>query len=445
MRYQIHLRVVMALATCTVLHPQDAGESGASAAPAMALFSGERQLPSYSGQTAPGTLAWCDFGYGTAYNDNPLATKASATGDWEQNAFGHMAVVHRSERLNALIDYRPYYRSFRRYDQFNRFNQDLSVDFLGRLNGQWSARLRDDFADQSSLYSSPARSSDALGIDSPTSLNSTIYAPLGNQRSNTLRLDVEYQKDLRNKLGLFATSARRTFDRTDPPLFGTDSISFGGEYNWRSTEHTTVGVLALENQIDISGHVPADGSTRMVSRGFFAAAGWAATPVWGFSGFFGPQVIQQRYRQDPASLPRDTSAQWKWAGGGAITGHTRRAALLVSAQHVVSDGGGLVNFVASTEVRVEYRRRLPKRWELGIDCVAARNTWIPVQTASGNLKALNADLFLSRAIHDRLFFDFESSYLRQISTGAIATNQDFHRNRIAIGISWHWQLIGAGR
>jgi hypothetical protein len=429
--------VVLSLLSCELQ-----AQSGISIAAETAEIFGSGQRPSvdYAGEKPPTNVFFAETGYYAAYDSNPAGLSMGAQADLVQDTTGHFVLLHNGPRLDALIEYLPYYEAYQHYSEWNRFNQLFSADVELKATEHWSFRIRDDFTDQTGLYTPQTGESAVSGVGSPTSLNNTVLAPLSNERGNSIRADATYQWSERTSLAAFVGYETRTFSGQIPGtlLYDTNGESGGGQYAWRASEHTTLGVLYLFQRVDISGQLQPGDATRMDVQSALPTVGWKPRPSVDLEFFGGPQAVKQ-YGAGPAPL-----SQVEWAGGGTLTLQGQRSAVLFTAQRLVSDGGGLLSFVSNSYAAVSVRRRLLGQWDGTLGLSVAQNQSLGIADGSSNLNAQTASFDLERRLRRNLVFEAGYAYARQTSSGTAPAGADFHRNRVISGLSWQWGTIPLG-
>jgi len=423
---------------------QQEGGSNSPALPVTVFGGGERPRMNYSGEQTPQNVLLVTTGYEASYDDNPLSERAGAQSDEEQSVGTQLALVHQSARLTANFNYQPYFQFYRRYSQFNRFNQTFSADGLFTFNPHFAVRLRDDFLDQTGLYAPSSSELSPAGIGTPTAQNATIYTPLNNEQANTSRADIVIQKSSRTSLDLFGGYATRTFSQGATSPFGTTTQNMGGEYVWRANEHASVGLLGVYERIDLNGSLLPGSASRLQSGTLLPTVGWKLRPTIEFSLFAGPQAIRQFDLQDSSSKRIALPVEIDWEAGGGLVVDGKRIGLMVSAQRTVTDGGGVLSFVTNNSVSGGFRKRLHGGWDFNVECGLARNSWIPLNASTAWLTEESVRAVLVHPLHGSTVLHFEYEYLDQTPGGDLNVGSSFHRNRVATNVAWNWRAIRLG-
>lgn len=389
-----------------------------------------------------------DASYETSYDSNPLGLHDGAQGDMMQDASAHMVLLHSTQQVHARIEYLPYYQVFQKnseWDVVNQpvstFNQYLSADVDMTFTERWSARVRDDFTKEMGSYLPQVGENANSGIGAPSNLNSTIYLPFEGEQGNTSRVDVLYQWSQRTSLDVFGGHDLRTFSNQVPGTYLSDTYgnSFGGQYAWRSSEHTTLGAIYVFQRTHVSGNLLPGSASSMDVSSVLPSAGWRPRPSLDFEVFGGPQFVKLGGAGLGAALDHLT----EWAGGGTAIFQLQNTAFFINGQRVVSDGGGLLPFVTSSVVSVGGRRRFGQ-WNAAFNISAARNNWIAPAANAYDLTAYTGSLRLTHRLSRDFTFTSNYEYIHQGSSGSLPVGGDFQRNRITAGITWQLRAIPLG-
>lgn len=410
------------------------------------LGNGDKPALSFANEHLPANVMLVQTGYEVTYDTNPLSISGPVTADEEERAVLDWLVLHQGSRVQAKIEYRPYYEFYARNDAYSRFNQLLSADCLVKLSSRWSSRIRDDFTQATDPNAPETRELAPTGTGSPSGLNGTVYSPLNHERENSARVDFRYQGSLRTSLGLFAGYDNRSL--SGGPSLGsstymTRGLNAGAEYAWRSSEHSTLGILGMVQRVNLSGILPEESGSRMDIVSLLPVAGWHPRPYLEMSAFAGPQFIRQ---STPNASPATSSSVLpQWAAGGTMTRRGERTSLFMSAQHVVNDGGGLLTFVTNSFVETGLRRKFYGNWDATLDAMIARNNWLPLTVGQGKVTTSFARLELFRPLRRGLMFHFGYELERQTYSGTLPRDAGFYRNDLVTAISWQWRPIPLGR
>jgi len=423
---------------------QDSGSTNSTPLPVTVFGGGERTRLSYLGDHSPQNILLMTTGYEAAYDDNPLGQGPGKQADEEQSFANHVSALHQSPRMNADIDYQSSLQYFHHDSQFNRLNQTLTADEELTFNSSLSLRIRDDLVDQKGLYAPLSNVYTSSEIGAPTALNSTIYTPLNNVRSNTARADVLTQMSVRRSLDIFAAYATRTFTQEGTPSYGTTTQSAGAEYVWRANEHGSFGMLGAYERIALNGSLLEGSASSLQSGTFLPTVGWKLRPTLEVNLYAGPQWIRQVESNAPVQNAGSPTSQMEWSAGGGLDRVGRWLSAMLSAEHAVTDGGGLLSFVTKSAISAGVRKRIGGAWDLTIDCGLARNRSLSPDQISAWLTEQSGRAIITRPIGRKMALNVEYEYLEQTPHGDINLGSGFHRNRIATSLAWNWGAIRMG-
>jgi len=118
-----------------------------------------------------------------------------------------------------------------------------------------------------------------------------------------------------------------------------------------------------------------------------------------------------------------------------------KTAFQLTAQHQVSDGGGLLGAVVSSSVAGSLRRRLPGRWDAIWSAGYANNSSLDTTSSRGAYQSLTAGAGLARSLTEKLSVRVGYDYIRQLSTGQSQLFGDFGRDLWSIQFSYRFHEI----
>ena len=414
--------------------------------------SGEQTALQYAGVQTPSNTITLDTGYEGAYDDNVLgATGARRQGDQVHDLSANISILRQTPQMNLLLEYMPFYEFLGRFSQYNRFDQHLSADASFNLGQHWSLRIRDVFDDQMSSYRSGLSSLAASGLGSPSTLNTSIYVPFVDQQSNSSRVDLSWQGNTRNSAFLFGGYEFRNFSGTPSKsvsLLDTRGESAGAEYDWRAREHLTVGLLYLFQRLDFLGTPPVGSPTRLDVHSAYPSIGMRLRPTVQVTAFAGPQFVSATASSAPwpYGVPV-VSNQIEWSAGGTLSRQTDKSSWSVSAQRMVSDGGGFFSFVISTNYSAGLRYMLPlqSRWDATWNVGIAQNHALSIGNTTADLYSQGASFGLEHPLRDNVMTRLSYDFINQSGTGSLPVGSDFHRNRVSLGIYFRWTGVPMGR
>jgi hypothetical protein len=283
-------------------------------------------------------------------------------------------------------------------------------------------------------------------------LNQTVYAPFAPQISNAARVDAIYQNSVRTSFTIFGGFNRLQF--TGQPAAGqqyydTRGLSGGLQYAYRLSEHASLGVLYLFQNLNFQGNLGLDRPSHVNTQSILASLAWRVSPTVTLSAFAGPQYVQNHLPNSSGlgssvanlSLP----AQWSVAGGGSLTKESERTALSISAQRMVSDGSGWMTAATNSFVNLGLRRLLARRWNASLDLGVARTDGIVFPYRRSSLTTESAGLALEHSLGERLTARLAYAFVRQDNAGPVTAAAKFDRSRISLGLFYEVKSFSLGR
>jgi hypothetical protein len=429
---------------CSRYLPAQVASPIAVATDTAAVFgNGERPNLEFAGEQHPMNVITGDAAYESAWDDNILGTSGTPVADLEQSVAADLLLQRQGEYLQATLGYAPYYQTFLQHSEYNQFDQAASADIKLIQSEAWSIRLRDSYLRQTGPYLPPNASALPAAPGAPGGLNTTIYAPLSREQANSGRIDITYQRSLRTGFDLFGGYDDRSYSlnySTATSLYTTRGPNLGAELAWRSSEHSIIGVLGLAQHLEIPDATGVRTSIEIAT--LLPTLGFAPRPGWNVQVYGGPQAWAQPGIANTAIGP---SRNWGWAGGGTVARQAATSAIYVTANHLLTDGGGLLDFVESSQVEAGLRRRVSGRWDASLDATFARNSEVGSTAGPGSLTEVTTTASLTHPLPGHMVLHAGYELERQLSAGSAPAGAEFHRNRIACGLIWQFGAVPLGR
>lgn len=442
MKIRILTTCFLLVGASSLLHGQVTSPN-ANAAPVVSTFgNADAATLQYSAESGPINEFLLSTGYQFSYDDNVLgATGNLKQGDQVHDLNAQVQLLHAGPRWNTSIEYIPFYEFYGHFTQYNRLDQHMAADVTATLSPRWAVRMRDSFDDLTNPYGPGGIGGNGLG--SPSSLNSTIFVPLASERGNSARADLVWNQRGRNSAFVFGGFENRDFTQIVPggrSLINTQGPTGGADYSWRTTEHTSVGMLYLFERLDFGGALPVGSPKRLDIHGILPSFGWQPSPTVQITAFAGPEVANQTIQPVAPSTTPTTAQQIVWAGGGTISRQSSRTSWFVIPQRIVADGGGYFSYVISTSINAAIRQELPfaSKWDATVEFQAAKNEAFSAETTNINLTGQSATFQLQHPLGERLMTNLNYDFTRQSSSQSNVTGVNFNRNRVSLGISYQW-------
>jgi hypothetical protein len=439
------------LSICAELWAQGGIPMSGTGGAAMPFGGGQQPSLTYAGQEMPSNVILLSAGSEAGYDSNVLGgTGSGHTGD-EIYSFGpHFSVLHQGLHFMLEVDYQPYFQMYQRVTQYDHVNQTLAFDTKIKLTSQWTLHVRDSFARQTGLYQPELGDTFVTGLGPPTTLNTSIYTPFASERDNNVRFDIGYQGSTRSSISFFGAYGQRDYSGQPSgtqQLLNTQNVSAGWQYTYRLSAHATFGATVMFQRFNSSGALPLGGASRVTTASVLGSLGWHVRPTVTISAWGGPQYsIPEGTVEAGSSVAQSVSNQLGWAAGGTISKQAGRTALLITANRMVSDGGGYLAYARSSTLDFGLRRHLARRWDASLDLMAAQNNSFDIGFGSGNFKTQNAAVGFQHPISDKLSAHITYNFMRESSGGAVQPfGIGFDRSRVTAGVSYQLKGIPIGR
>jgi hypothetical protein len=411
---------------------------------------------SYAGAAAPSNLLSFSLSTETGYDSNIASAAQPRIGGPFVSLGPRVDVVRQSTHLSIDVDYHPQYILYPGNGDFNNLNQYLTLDMSYRLNRRVTLRVRDSFTSRSDNFQ-PGLSNSSSSIPElgpPTTLNQTVYTVFTPQQDNAVRVDAIFQKSGRTSFTLFGGFDQLHF--TGRPSYGqfynTAETNGGGQYVYRLTEHTSLGVLYLYQDLNFRRNLtPIGARYRTVVHGLLASVAWQLSPSVELMVFGGPQYTpSQEYIVQSPALPGGGGtvanplfrSQWNTAAGGTLTKQAEKTAFNLTAQRSVTNGGGVLTAVTSSSVAIGAHRKLARGWEasLNVTCGLTDGLTLPSlprNNISSESTTFAVDHPLSESVSARLSYTFtHQSNIAQLPVAAT-----FDRSRVSVNFTYRAKSI----
>jgi hypothetical protein len=339
------------------------------------------------------------------------------------------------------LEYRPTILLYQTATAFNALDQALKLDGNYRVRPHLQFRWNESFHYTTGVLESASNEYFSLLTGPPPgTLNPTLITPLRRQLANQSELDVIYDISRRS---LFEASGNYAFldfpggTSSTPDLFNTQSSTGGFGYQYRLTRHFTLGsrYLVQNFHYDLAG--------RDDTHSMFLTALWQMGPhvvvsIFGgpsFSIMGGPLAIPSANAGASGTIP-STAAAGKWGpgAGGTLTLRSDQTVLRLTAQRLITDGGGLLTTVVNAYEGAELRHRLAYGWDLVLMASNAQSVTLQGVLGRGALDTQSAEVALEHSLFENLNMHFEYDFVRQRANQYVPFAADVDDNRYTVGI-----------
>jgi hypothetical protein len=408
---------------------------------------GEKPGLNYAGTPSPHNVLLIGFSTGSNYDDNVFGNNQQRVGDVDFSIAPSFSLRREGSRISLGLSYQPRFQIYRNEPELNALYQTLGFDASYRVSSRFSLRARTNASYTNGIFQ-PSQNEEFLpGLGSPTSLNQTLYTPTERQFAISSRIDANYQAGLRDSLGLYVGESTLDFGQqvsSAGNLQNTQENDAGLLYQHRLSLHTTLGANYQFQDISFGP------DSRSLVNSFFFSYAQQFSPTVTMSIFGGPQHSHTNEIVPVAFGPLTFQvpvllAGWNWAMGGTLTKRVERTAFSLTAQHQVSNGGGLLGAVISTSVGVSVRRKLPGRWDAVWSGGYANNSSLGSGGPAGSYSSGTAGFGLQRPLSERVSLRLGYDYLSQRASGQASSFGDLNRNLFSIQFSYRFRQIALGQ
>ena len=399
----------------------------------------------FEGESARDNQISLTLGASAFYDDNVLGRNNPRLGDEGMSFTADLAAQKQTSNLIFTFDYTPYFMLYRQTSQYDRLNHVADLGLEYRLSPRVVLGLHDYFSYQNGVFPSLSGQPILSGPNPPTGSNSGIYAYTTRNLSNTGGFDLTFVKSRRNSVTLSAGyNFLRYGNQSGGPaaLYNSRGMSGGVQYQYRVTDHTTIGVLALHQDNTFTGGVVFGSRLRDQIESGYVSLGSRLSPTLSVMVFGGPQYI--RVLGAPAGVST-LNGHFQGAFGGSLTKQARATAFDISFDRSVTDSRGLYTSVINTNVGLGVRRHIIGRWDGNLHANAYRVSAALFQQSTGATNAVTAGIDFTRPVRERSKLRISYDCIHQMSSGNLPYFQSFDRNEVTIGIDFQVKAISLGQ
>jgi hypothetical protein len=408
---------------------------------------GEKAKPNYDGTSPARNILALGLHAGSSYDDNILGNNRQRVGDVALQFGPSLNVRREGQRLSFALSYRPRFRIYRKVSEQNVVDQTLGFDAGYKVSSRLSFRARTSAFYTTGIFQPNQNEESLPGLGSPSSLNTTVFTPTARQLTWSSRLDASYQAGKHNMVGISVGESKLDFHQqlsNAGSVQNTAQKDAGLVFQHRLSRHTTLGIDYQYKDIRFGSD-----SRTLVHSAFFSYA-QQVSPGLTLSVFGGPQFSHLNEVvifplgpftvRAPVSLPTSN-----WALGGMLTKQLDKTAFQLTAQHQVSDGGGLLGAVVSSSAGANARRRLPGRWDAIWSAGYANNSSLDPTSSRAAYQSLTAGVGLGHSLTEKLSVRVGYDFVHQRGTGQSQLFADFDRDLWSVQFIYGFHEIAVGR
>ncbi len=418
--------------------------------------SGEQPILGFSGSSGPKNSLLFTVAGDTGYTDNVINSNANKQGD-EFGSFGpHLTYLRQEKRFTLDIDYNPYFTVYRRLSEWNTVNQSVGTDVSYRFSPHWSVRERNSASYFYYTGASAPFTGDAAfpPLGPPSGVTNVIYAPGTRNLNASARLDLIYRFNGRTSLDFFGSYTNQSYShsQTDATLSNYRDAEGGVALNYRLSRKDTISIVYTYDQMQVGG-----GASQQKVHNWVASYARQLSSTVSFTLFGGPTYVKSHQVVDLTTPIFGTptipgvpivSSGWHGSAGGNLSWHGNRTSAVLSGQRVISGGYGLQGAGIFSGGSVQVGRRLMQHWNLTTGVSYTRLSLLNMAATNSNsigLRNATGDLYISRALTDRLNFVIGYTYLRQLGNGTNSLLGNIDNNRATIGFYYNAGRLSLGR
>ena len=370
---------------------------------------------------------------GVTFDDNALESNANQQDDWVFQESAVFDLWKERPLWDIAFRYKPTVLLFKSQSSVNTLDHDLTFNASYRFTHRLRLGLDEAFNRNTGFFQASSNQNFSLPTTPPPGLNGTLLTPLSTNLSNSVYGDLQYAVSKRGSLDFTGGYAFVHYSGVDgvsaPPLLNTESPTAGASYEYRFSKRLTGGVRYLYELF----HYGAGISDR-VHSGFLTAL-WEVGPHAVVSLYGGPQYSQAGGATPPRSIfSTFSSTTLTPGGGGSFTLRSDETVLQISAQRVITNGGGVLETVTNSYEGLQARRLLQHGWDVIILATNAQSTSLHGGFGPGKVNTQTIGAAVEHPVSESLGLHFEYDYQRQRVNQFVPFGTNLDRNTYTVSV-----------
>ena len=383
------------------------------------------------------------LGASTFYDDNVFQNNSDRIKDEAASFNSNLTFLRQTENVSFSLNYLPNFILYKNTDEYDRLNHVGNLNLAYRVGSHFIVGLNDGLSYQNGVFQSLAGQEILSGLNSPTSLNQSIYPYTSRTLANTSGLNLTFVKSQRTSLTISGSYDIRQFgsqQTAGQSLYNSRGASGGLEFQHRITEHTSFGFSVLHQDSTYKGGTSVGSIARFQTESAFFFVSSHLAPTVSLTLFGGPQYITDFGQAANGGATHNLHG----GGGGSITKKVKKTALDLSVQREASDSGGLYTQVEYTSATFGVRRRIAGRWETDVHGGASRIDTSFLQVGSGRAESLLGGIDFVRPFSNGTRFLVSYQCDHQLTSGTVPFAASFDRDVVTVGIDFRLKAIPLG-
>ncbi len=448
-------------------HKQDAAElAGGTAGDAQPQYADQTQdtqapqgqpyaspLPQsilFAGENLPPNVFFAGVNTDVMYDTNMHAGDYITGGSLAYTLGGQVDYRTTSATNAVSFEYDPSYTDYVGARGLNTTSQTLGLGLTQSLGERLAVNLTDGFDYDTGLYSPLNTSALLIGVDPGSLLNPSIVAPTAHELENNGTVTLNFRQTSRSDWSVFGGDMIRRFSRQslNYGLFNTNGYSGGLQYGYRLTEHTSVGLMYMYQDLRMSSF-----SHMLVNTGYLSLSHRFSENLR--ASIFGGPEHSKVHENVTIMLPlfgglavlhsvQDRSS-WYPTFGGSIDEKTPLAAFQLTAERQETDGGGLLPFpLLNTSVMLSAHRPLVS-WDVRFRGGYGRSTVAGMGQVVERLTDWTGGILAEHPVTSNLSMQLGYSLSRQRNAGVFAELPNMTLGQFSFGLLYRIKEVSLGQ
>ena len=379
----------------------------------------------------------------STYDDNALGSATDHISNIGYGVMPNISITEVRNRSLFTLMYDPGFVWNQRMSPQNQANQNLDFNGQYRLTEHLSARIHDNFVDQSSSFNQVMQNPSLPGGNVLTQPNQSVITPLAKQLTNLTNADLEDQIGEGTNIGMSGTFNKLSFqEASNSPIQLYDNESWSGAafYSHHLSDRHSVGATYTFQDLLTFGQMRERSQTQSLVL-FYKLD---PKPGLTFSIFAGPDhsITNSQFQLvlGPFTIPvNNTESMWLVDEGANFSWQGQGTSARISLIHHVTDGGGLTGAVQIYSGTLGLRRQMSRTVIVDLALNYGDNNPLS-HVFGGAFSGYSGSIGVERLIGDHVSVStrYGRAYQRYGEYGAGTANSSANHNQAWVTVNYHF-------
>jgi hypothetical protein len=379
----------------------------------------------------------------STYDDNALSSGTNQIGNIGYGVMPNISITEVRTRALWTFNYNPGFVWNQRMSPQYQASHNLDFNGQYRLTEHLSARIHDNFVDQSSSFNQVTQNPLLPGGNVLSQPNQSVITPLAKQLSNLTNADLQDQMGEATNIGMSGSFNKLSFQEASSgpiQLYNNESWSGAAFYSHHLSVRHSVGTTYTFQDFLTFGQ----SRERSQSQSIVLFYTFDPKPGLTFSIFAGPDYSttnsQFQLALGPFLIPiNHTESMWLADEGVNFSWQGQKTSARINFIHHVTDGGGLTGAVQIYSGTVGLRRQISKTLTGDLALNYGDNNPLS-HTFGGAFSGYSGSIGVERLIasHVSVAMRYGRAYQRYGEYGVGTTNSSANHNQAFVTVNYHF-------